>query len=122
MGGEGEELIFAQLGANDPNFNLRNEGALIHRVESSKDHIYVSVLEPHGEYNGRAEYTVNAKSNVVDLSSSYADGINIVGIGLVSGGSITLVFTERGDQTSKHKIEHNGRTIEWVGHYTLING
>ena len=119
-GSSGEQLIFAQLGANDPNFNLRKESALIHRVESAKDHVFVSVLEQHGEYNGRAEYTVNAKSKVTALNPSYVDGVSVVDVALADGKSLTLVTAERGDQTTKHKIEHDGRTIEWVGHYALI--
>ncbi len=121
VGGEKEELIFAELGANDPNFNLTKESALIHRVEAATNHTFVSVLEQHGEYNGRAEYTVNAKSKVVALKHHYVDDINIVGVQLEAGDFITLVFTERGDEASKHKVEHDGRTVEWVGHYTLIN-
>jgi hypothetical protein len=41
LGNKGEEMIFAQLGANDPNFNLRNESSLIHRVPKAKQHTFV---------------------------------------------------------------------------------
>ena len=120
LGGEGQELIFAQLGANDPNFNLINQSALIHRVASAQEHTFVSVLEQHGEYNGTAEYTLNAKSNLASLSASSKNGVTVVDLSFVSGGGATLALSEIGDEATKHKVDHNGQTIEWVGHYTLI--
>ena len=120
IAGKGQEFIFAQLGANDPNFNLRSESSLIHRVRSSKDHTFVSVLEQHGEYNGRVEYTRDAKSNIAALSSNAQADATIVDVEFVSGGALSLVFTESGTDTTEHKIEHDGQTIEWVGHHTVL--
>jgi len=116
----GQEMVFAQLGANDPNFNLRNESALIHRVSKARDHTFVSVLETHGEYNGRAEFTRNAQSSVAALSATTHRTANIVTISLVDGTSVTLAVAKSGDHDSSHNVVHNGQTIEWVGRYTLL--
>lgn len=120
LGGKDEEIIFAQLGANDPNFNLLKKSSLIHRVSSAKDHSFLSVLEQHGEYNGRLEYTINAKSSVSALTLNEQDGINIIEIELINGDVISLLFSEDGDQNTKHEIELDDQTVEWVGHHTLL--
>ena len=115
-----QEMIFAQLGANDPNFNLRNESSLITRVNSKKGHTYVSVLETHGEYNGRKEFTVNAKSSVVSLTSSTGENADVVAIELIDGRSIKLAIAYNGDEETKHEVLHGDTTIEWVGNFKLI--
>lgn len=120
LGGKKQQMIFAQLGANDPNFNLRSESSLIHRVESAQDHTFVAVLETHGEYNGTAEYTNNAKSSVVSLAANTTDELDLVTIELTDGVSYSLAIAYDGEQGSPHKITHNGQTLEWFGHHALI--
>lgn len=75
-----EAFLFTQIGANDPNFNLRNEQAFIRRVTNSKQHTFVSVLEPHGEYNPGKEYTVQASSQITGLSYEQQDSLTLVRI------------------------------------------
>lgn len=121
LGGEGTELIFAQLGANDPNFNLRNESSLITRAAAQKGYVFVSVLETHGEYNGRAEFTRNAKTQLISLTSSETDGARVVAVALKGGRSFILAMADNGDETTPHQVEHAGQMIEWIGRHALIN-
>lgn len=120
LGGDDQEMIFAQLGATDPNFNLRNQSMLIQRVASAKNQRFVSILETHGEYNGTVEYTNNSQSSVRSLVASKRGNADIITIGLENARSITLVIAHDGDQHSKHKARHNGRTLRWTGHYALL--
>ncbi|RBP49720.1 alginate lyase family protein [Arenicella xantha] len=124
LGGDDQQMIFTQLGANDPNFNLRSESALIRRVKSAKQHTYVSVLETHGEYNGTSEYTKNARSSVVELVASSAAGvdenIDVVTVTLVSGESFSLAVAEDSSSTAEHTLELNGKTFVWTGPYSLL--
>ncbi len=62
-----ETFLFTQLGAGDPNFNLRNEHSVIRRATGSAHHRFISVLEPHGEYNPSKEYTLGAVSSISSL-------------------------------------------------------
>ena len=121
LGGASQKMIYAQLGANDPNFNLRNQSALVQRVKSARDHTFVSVLETHGEYNGRFEYTVNAKSSIKDLRIHSMEDADLVTVDLLDGHSMTLAIANQGDQATKHQIQHDGQTFEWDGHYALFN-
>jgi len=124
LGGKSQEMVFTQLGANDPNFNLRTDMSLVQRVPSTKDHTYVSLLETHGEYNGTAEFTNNAKSSVSSMSTSLDQGsdgnIDIVTITFVKGDSIQLAVAHSGDASTKHDLTINGEKLEWTGPYLLI--
>ena len=62
-GNEGAELIFARIGANDPDFNLRSEPVMIHR-QSGKNHVFASVLETHGYFNESTEESLSARGQV----------------------------------------------------------
>lgn len=73
-----EAFLFTQIGASDPNFNLRNEHGFIRRVEGVSQHSFVSILEPHGEYNPGKEYTLNAVSQVSALQYTDQDGLSLI--------------------------------------------
>ena len=73
-----EEFLFTQIGANDPNFNLRNEHGFIRRIENTSEHRFVSVLEPHGEYNPSKEYTLNAVSQLTALQYSQQGSLTLI--------------------------------------------
>lgn len=115
-----EKMIFAELGANDPDFNLKRQSVLIHRVPAAKNHTFVSVLEQHGEYNGRAEYTVNAKSSIASLTTKLEGDYRIVAIEFNSGELLSLITTEKGNEKSQHSLDYNDQKIDWVGHFKLL--
>ena len=118
---KGEEMIFAQLGANDPNFNLRSESLLIHRVENAKEHLFVSALETHGEYNSHIEFTRNSDSSIADIAASTSNRASVVTITLLDGSTVTLAVAYDGDANTVHQINHKEQTIEWQGHYAVFS-
>jgi hypothetical protein len=69
VGSDNQELLMVRLGANDPNFNLIANQALINRVKSAANHQFLSVLEVHGEYNGSQEFTINSRSQLTHLEN-----------------------------------------------------
>src|SRR5207249_1921065 len=60
-------IQFVTVGANDPNFNLRNEKGFILSKPNAKNHLFVSLIESHGDTNPTAETTIGAKGKVHDL-------------------------------------------------------
>jgi len=64
---QNSDLFFTLLGAGDPNFNLRSENALIIRKHGNKAE-FLSVLEPHGEYNPAQEYTAGSTPSLLSVS------------------------------------------------------
>ena len=115
--GNSEEVIFAQIGANDPNFNLRNENAFIQRIENKKNHIFVSLLETHGEYNGTAEYTVGAESQVTNIELVEDEDSTLVEISLRSGEQLRLTLAADDSANKRHQIMQGQTTAEWLGPY-----
>lgn len=55
------------LGANDPNFNLREEKGWIVNVPNASDCLIASVIEPHGFYDVIRETAEGTKTSVKDL-------------------------------------------------------
>jgi len=117
----GAELILAESGANDSDFNLRREPMLIQRVAGQAAATFVSVLEPHGEYNGSAEYTLAPSSRIVSLERTAAPDAEVVSIGLASGRAMVLALARDPAPEARHRAEVGGRTLEWTGPYARFD-
>lgn len=115
------EVIFAATGANDPNFNLRHEPAFILRSRQKGGADFVSVIEPHGEHNPTAEFTVNSHSHVVDVTYHDEGEETLIIIETKSGEFVGLALSEDTRTDAPHKISLNGNTdINWTGPYHLF--
>ncbi|WP_035467717.1 alginate lyase family protein [Algoriphagus mannitolivorans] len=82
-----DELIMVELGANDPNFNLRNERALILRSQGKGNHYFLSALETHGSFDSKNELTVNASNQIKRLELIEKDGKKYIEITTKDAGS-----------------------------------
>lgn len=111
----GAEFLFAQLGANDPHFNLRPESALITRVRGAKDTLFASVLEPHGVYNPALEYTTNSHSQIADLKRISEGGLDMILIETVQGKTWAAAISWNTDPDAEHSMQLAGQTISWRG-------
>lgn len=83
-------LAFFELGANDPNFNLRREQGVMRRQSGQKSITFVSVLEPHGVYNGAREFVMGSESRVVGLDYSSVGSMGRLDIETKEGSLYTL--------------------------------
>lgn len=73
------KIHFVTAGANDPDFNLRNEKAYILTQPKATNCNFVSITEPHGKNNPIAEFTVGFKPVVQNLKFTELNGdVNIV--------------------------------------------
>lgn len=111
------ELIFTETGANDPDFNLRREQALIQRVADSGTQVFVSVLEPHGEYNGSREFTTASASNVAGIERAGQDGRELLRIVHRDGAVSTVALSFDADPAAKQSLSLGGETYEWTGFF-----
>ena len=92
------EIHLVRIGANDPNFNLRNEPAFILR-ERATNKTFLSVIETHGSFKADQESTTGSHSSVIEIGFQDAEKI-IVSIKLKSGKTI-LINTKTKSITSK---------------------
>ena len=118
-----DQLIFTKIGADDPNFNLRNDPGFMIRKTNTKDTFFVSATESHGHYNPVTEIANNSFSNVKELKIMYSDETMIaVSIEPVKGEKKLFVFCfNDSSKKSKHVIKINNKEYRWTGPYQLIN-
>lgn len=84
---------FTELGANDPNHNLRREQALI--LRSQGDAVtFVSVYERHGLYDSDNEVTVFDGSSIDEINITHNSGITSVEIKPSDDAAVTFKLAE----------------------------
>lgn len=118
----GSQIILAESGANDPQFNLRREPVLIQRLRGAADTIFVSLLEPHGEYDPSEETTVDSRSRISELRHQRVRGADIVEIAMMDGRSLTIAIADDPAEGASHRAAVSGRTLQWRGHVGRFEG
>ncbi|MUJ27718.1 chondroitin lyase [Aliivibrio fischeri] len=119
---EGSEVIFARTGANDPDFNLKSEPALILR-QSGQDHVFASVLETHGYFNESIEASVGARGLVKAVSVVGHNSIGtVVRIETTSGNTYHYGISNQAEDAQKalNTVEFSGNTYTWTGSFAQL--
>ncbi len=114
------EIIFTETGANDPNFNLRREQAFILRNTQSGGVDYVSVIEPHGEYNPTVEYTLESHSRVKSVRQYDGETAKLVLVTTKQGQKIGLGISQDMTGDTAHTVTVDGEDMSWSGPYHLF--
>ncbi|MGJ8560302.1 MAG: heparinase II/III domain-containing protein [Litorimonas sp.] len=114
---DGTQVLLTELGANDPDTNLRREPALILRGPRATHFASATVFEPHGEYNPIEEYTLSGRSQIARVDHVASDNADLVTIHLKSGETITVGLSGDG---GNHIIETRNGSVSWTGAYALI--
>ena len=114
-----DELLFTRIGANDPQFNLRRDAALMIRRNDSKDTVFASVIEPHGAYSPISELSENSKSSIAALNVIHDDeNYTAVSITDLKGNSSVFILANKQTATDKaHKLKIAGKQYRWTGAY-----
>ncbi|MDK9740334.1 heparinase II/III family protein, partial [Vibrio sp. D404a] len=119
---EGSEVIFARTGANDPDFNLKSEPALILR-QSGQNHVFASVLETHGYFNESIEASVGARGLVESVSVVGHNSVGtVVRIQTTSGSTYHYGISNQAEdvQQATHTVEFAGETYSWEGAFAKL--
>jgi hypothetical protein len=119
---ESDELLLTRLGANDPDFNLRRDAALMIRRKDSNNTIFVSVIEPHGSYSPVSELSVNSNSNIAEVKV-VLDETNYTAVVItdVNGDSSLFILSNvNASAKQQHQVKIDGKLYSWTGpyHYT----
>jgi hypothetical protein len=118
---QGAEAILAEIGANDPDFNLRREPIIIQRVRSAQNTTFVSMLESHGRYDGAAEQTVGSDSQIKSLSHESINGSDIVFVETLEGKKVALAVSYDSDPKKKHSVKVGDQMLNWTGFAARID-
>jgi len=108
--------ILAESGAHDPEFNLRREPVLIQRMDGQREATFFGVLEPHGEYNGTAEYVRGANSRIDGIEHLSGADADVVVLTLAGGKTLALgVANDPSQEGVEHHVQANGYDFRWRG-------
>ena len=109
-------VLFARIGASDPNFNLRPEAAVILRTHAQSS-VFASVLEPHGLWDGNIETSRDAfggVTNVVVLEST--EEYTAAQINWKDGRHwLVIVVNKPSSPVEIHTATVKGKKIQWLG-------
>ena len=111
------EMKMLRLGANDPDFNLRNETAFLIREKARKNHTFATSIETHGEYDVVMETSSNLTSSceevkVVMDTASYT----VVKATYKGGHSVMLCLSNTdADKEKGHRLTVEGTMYAWNG-------
>ena len=115
------KVVFTQVGANDPNFNLRNEPGFMYRAKTSDGIAIVSIIEPHGDYNPTVEYTLGSHSRVKSVSHFEGGADEYIHIETADGQIVGLGLGDGTDASASHSVNVNGKAMTWTGPFKLFH-
>lgn len=115
------QALLVESGANDPEFNLRHEPALIQRVVGEARVSFTGVLEPHGAYDGVAETVTAADSRIATMTRHRGGDAEVIVLNLLSGRTVALAVADDASAEGRHRIEADGQTYEWTGAYARFD-
>ncbi len=110
-----DSLLFARLGANDPNFNLRRDAFHLHRKAAAEDHLFVSIISAHGKYNPVTEissfpYAEKIIPTVLHDTESYT----AVSVNIADTSNWLIIIANQGNAPQEqHSLEICGKQYAW---------
>ena len=114
-----DDILFTRIGANDPEFNLRREAAIMLRRKNTKNTLFVSAIEAHGNYSPISESAVNSNSNIAVLKVVLdTEAYTAVSITNINGHTkLFITANTNASKEVKHNIKINDKNYEWSGSY-----
>jgi len=117
--GANDELLFARLGANDPDFNLRRDAAFIVRRDAAPDSLFATVIESHGSYSPVSELTVNPRGSLLRLQVIRNDD-RYTAVSLTDrqgSSSVFILSNHDAAESATHRLNVGGEDFTWQGPY-----
>ena len=111
---------FVRIGASDPNFNLRTEAAFMLRTKD-RSHVFASVIEPHGAWDGIKEFSSGARPEISAVRVLASDK-NLTAIEVEGKGTHWLFFVANGESNDQREYSyvHRGVRHTWRGNSHLV--
>jgi hypothetical protein len=115
------KIFFTNLGANDPNYNLRKQTGLILRNTQTSTHKLLNVYEIHGNYNPSSEAVLNSEGSIQNLELTEGANEHVaIQITLKNNKQIQLLIDLKFAGSAKNEMLVNGQSISWEGNFKLL--
>ncbi|MCD8080387.1 MAG: alginate lyase family protein [Bacteroides sp.] len=107
LANEQTEVYLNRIGGTDPDFNLRNEPSVMLRQPDADSHTFVNVIEIHGDYNPRMEYTRDPYPSVASIRLlSDTEAYTVAEIGTKEGKTLRIYLSNNdNDPETTHTFE-----------------
>jgi hypothetical protein len=110
-------IYLTRIGANDPSFNLRSETSIVFR-KTKQSPIFLSVLEMHGYYDTRNEFSYDSYSNVKEIVVLQQDEQTTVFKIVLNNSSLLFAISNHNfDAQAKHEVTVSSEKVQWTGPY-----
>ncbi|WP_296007868.1 alginate lyase family protein [uncultured Alistipes sp.] len=115
------EMIFAQTGADDPDFNLRTEKVYMLRERAKRNHTFFSSLETHGTYDLQVEQSDNLTASCRGVRLLCDTPDYTVALAEYEGGHrvVLCVANRAADADRRHEAATSEGTFVWSGPYDI---
>lgn len=114
-------IYFTQLGANDPNFNLRNERGMVIRNSGKKNQLSFTAIEQHGRYVSSQEYSRGSEPNINDMSIVYQDQDKAAFRYNTGKHSILVLLCLNPEKVEDQKqVVIDGQELGWKGWFRYV--
>lgn len=116
---EGDTYSVIRLGANDPNFNLRRDAALVVNRSMEGATLFANSIELHGSYSPVTELSKAAEGAIKTVKVLYNDkDYSAVELSTAEGHRYVFAFSNSNqNKTQEHNIRIGGDTWKWEGPY-----
>lgn len=110
------KIFFTRSGANDPNFNLRREPAMIIR-KNGKNQAFINVIEIHGNYDPINEFSTNSYPALQQIKLLQNDDTYTVAEIIYQGKKLQIAQCNNNTGT---QVAHVAQGIRWTGAFTVL--
>ncbi len=113
------KIIFTKLGANDPNFNLKDNPSIIVR-RNTTNNLFFNVVEMHGNYDTVNEFSTNSYTKVKNLKVVLNNEDYTICTMQWNNELVTIVQANKtNNKNQKHTVTIQNKLYEWQGVYKI---
>lgn len=120
---ENDAIIFTQMGASDPNFNLRSDPSVIIRRKNTGTTLFANVIEIHGTYSTVTEAPIQSKSMIQEVSIIQdSAAYTAIRIDFIKGDPVHVILANKdNNKKTNHILNIENTPFKWKGPYFINN-